>query len=53
MFNLYPREAINLRDENQNTLLMIAARGGNLQLVKVLLERDIEMNTQDVSYLMN
>ncbi len=49
MFNVYPREVINVRDENGSTLLIIAAKIGNRTIVKILLEKDIDMNAQDVT----
>ena len=52
MFNVYPREVINVRDENGSTLLIIAAKIGNRTIVKILLEKDIDMNAQDVTNFM-
>lgn len=49
MFNVYPREVINIRDENRSTLLIIAAKIGNSTIVKILLEKEIDVNAQDVT----
>ena len=49
MLNIYPRDVVNLRDEQNNTLLMIAAKMGSLEVIQLLLDNWMDINAQNVS----
>jgi len=50
MFHIYPREVINIRDYDGSTLLIVAAKMGERTTMNVLLEREIDIDAQDVIY---
>lgn len=49
MLDMNPHEMINnARDEDDNTLLIAAVKSGKKQIVSLLIDREVEIDAQNV-----
>lgn len=48
LLDLYPRDNVNVKDEEDNTLLIAGAKCGNNDIIKLLLDKKIDINAQNV-----
>jgi len=46
-----PKNILSLKDEENNTLLMIAAQAGHKEIVELFLDLGCNKNAQNVNYI--